>query len=285
MQNILRKKLEEKSGFVVNLELTGGPGFNFAPIEKLLAGYKEAGKSAIPDGFDFTCISVPQNPGGAANIDPANVLSEMEQKGLLNDIDFMPHISCKDHNCDALTSSLVAYKKNGVESVLVLTGDKPVKAKGVFEVESVGLLQMIKDMNNQSYIKAKPDALDNVHQFYAGAAVSPFKYTESSQMQQYYKMEKKIASGADFLVTQVGWDWKKSLELFRYMKENDIDVPVIGNVYLLSTISPAARLMHDIKLPGCFVSDEFLAKINSETVDEHIERAAQQIIRPSHLLI
>jgi hypothetical protein len=35
--------------------------------------------------------------------------------------------------------------------------------------------------------------------------------------------------------------------------------------------------MHDIKLTGCFVSDELLAKIYSEKVDAHIERAAQQV--------
>ncbi|NLH44414.1 MAG: dihydropteroate synthase, partial [Planctomycetes bacterium] len=114
-----------------------------------------------------------------------------------------------------------------------------------------------------------------------GAAVSPFKYTEPSQMQQYYKMEKKIACGAEFLITQVGWDWKKSLELFRYLKEvfppQEGSIPVIGNVYLLSTLTPAPRLMHDGKLPGCFVSDELLAKVQSERVDDHIERAAQQV--------
>ncbi len=35
--------------------------------------------------------------------------------------------------------------------------------------------------------------------------------------------------------------------------------------------------MHDGKLPGCFVSDELLAKVQSERVDDHIERAAQQV--------
>jgi hypothetical protein len=35
--------------------------------------------------------------------------------------------------------------------------------------------------------------------------------------------------------------------------------------------------MHDIKLPGCFVSDDLLAKLQSETVDEHIELASQQV--------
>ena len=144
-------------------------------------------------------------------------------------------------------------------------------------MDSIGLLQLVGNMNSESYIKARPDALERIHQFFPGAAVSPFKYTEGSQMQQYYKMEKKIACGARFLITQVGWDWRKSLELFRYLDENKLDVPVFGNVYFLSTKTPAPRLMHDIKLPGCFVSDEFLTKIYSEQIDDHLERAAQQV--------
>jgi 5-methyltetrahydrofolate corrinoid/iron sulfur protein methyltransferase len=116
-----------------------------------------------------------------------------------------------------------------------------------------------------------------VKRIFSGAAVSPFKYTEPSLMQQYYKMEKKIAAGAGFLVNQVGWDWKKSVEIMTYLKDNRIDIPVIGNVYWLTTLTPAPRLMHDIKLPGCFVSDALLAKLKTESVDDHIERAAQQV--------
>jgi len=267
----------DKSVFVVTAELTGGPGFSLAPIEKFLKAYKSAGSSAIPAGFDFAAVTVPQNPSGVANIEPADVLAHVRLNDLLGELDFVPHVTCKDQNADAIVSSLVGFRKMGIEAVLALTGDKPAKAKGVFQLDSIGLLQLIKDINNESYIKASPEQLEDVHQFFAGTGVSPFKYTEASQMQQYYKMEKKLKAGAKFLITQVGWDWKKSLELFRYLKENDLDVPIIGNVYLLSTITPAPRLMHDIKLTGCFVSDELLEKVYSESVDEHIERAAQQV--------
>jgi 5,10-methylenetetrahydrofolate reductase len=273
----LKKKFQDKSSFVVCVELTGGPGYNYGPIVKFLEAYNAAGSSAIPKGFDFACITLPQNPGGVANIQPSDVISHLTSKDLLGSLDVMPHVTCKDHNAYGITSVLVGHRHADVETVLAMTGDKPVGAKGVFEFDSIGLLSLIRSMNNESYIKAKPDALDQVHQFFPGAAVSPFKYSVGSQMQQYYKMEKKIASGAEFLITQVGWDWKKSLELFRYMDENDLDVPVIGNVYVLSTMTPAPRLMHDIKLPGCFVSDDFLKKIYSEKVDDHLERAAQQV--------
>ncbi len=287
--NKLRKILENKSRFIVYVELTGGPGFSFGPIEKFLLAYKTADSivgpdrvafaraSVIPEGFDFVGITLPQNPSGVANIKPADVLAQLTMKDLLGTLDFIPHITCKDHNASGIVSVLVGYKNAGVEDILILTGDKPVGAKGVFELDSIGLLQLVRNMNNESYISAQPPNLDKVHQFFPGAVVSPFKYTEGSQMQQYYKMEKKIACGAKFFITQVGWDWRKSLELFQYVNENKMGIPIIGNVYFLGTITPAARLMHDIKLTGCFVSDQLLAKVGSEKIEDHIERAAQQI--------
>jgi len=273
----MKEKLEDKSNFVVYAELTGGPGFNCGPIEEFLKAYRAAGSSVIPKGIDFAGITLTQNPGGVANIEPADVISQLKSQDLLGDLDVLPHVTCKDHNAEGIVSVLVGHRHASIESILAMTGDKPAGAKGVFELDSIGLLQLIRKMNNESYIKARPESLEKVHQFFPGAAVSPFKYTAASQMQQYYKMEKKIASGAEFLITQVGWDWKKSLELFRYMDENNLDVPVIGNVYCLSTITPAPRLMHDIKLPGCFVSDELLAKVYSEKIGDHLERAAQQV--------
>jgi 5,10-methylenetetrahydrofolate reductase len=279
-QNSLGQKLRHKSDFLVLAELTGGPGFSFRPIESFLDAYQKAAQgkgTALPKGFDFAAVALPQNPGGVANIEPAGVINSLERYGLLAGLDVVPHITCKDTNSDAIVSSLNSFKQAGITNVLALTGDKPVAAKGVFELESVGLLRLIKKMNHESYLKAQPETLAGVHQFVPGAAVSPFKYSEATQFQQYYKMEKKVHYGAEFLITQVGWDWRKSLELFTYLKERQIDVPVIGNVYLLSTLTPAPRLMHDLKLPGCFVSDELLAKVYSEKLDDHIERAAQQI--------
>ena len=281
----LKDRLTKRSSFVVLAELTGGPGFSLDPIEKFLKAY-QANASAIPAGFDFAAITLPQSPGGVANIEPAGAIAACRAKGLLDGLDVVPHVTCKDMNADAIVSSLMSLRSGGAENVLALTGDKPVKAAGVFELESLGLLRLIQKINHDALVQAKPQSLKDARRFFVGAAVSPFKYSEPSQMQQYFKMEKKLACGAEFLITQVGWDWRKSLELFTYLKEIGLDaqrpseaggVPVIGNVYLLSTLTPAPRLMHDGKLPGCFVSDELLAKIQSERVDDHLERAAQQV--------
>jgi 5,10-methylenetetrahydrofolate reductase len=273
----LAKSLTNRSGFVVVAEMAAGPNFNFGPIEKFLKAAREAGPDSLPAGFDLVGITAPQSPGGVANIEPGEVLARVQAADLLGDLDFIPHVTCKDHNSDALTSSLMTYRARGVESILALTGDKPVRSQGVFEVESVGLLQLMGRMNDTAYLKAGPGQWDSVAQFFPLAAVSPFKYSEASQMQQYYKMEKKIAAGARALITQLGYDWRKSVELMRYLQENEIEIPVLGNVYLLTTTNPAPRLMHDGKLPGCFVSDELLATLQREKFEDHVERAAQQV--------
>jgi 5,10-methylenetetrahydrofolate reductase len=276
VQTSLRDRLARGGRFVVLAELTGGPGFSFDPMEKFLQAC-QVRPQAVPQEFDFAAITLPQSPGGVANIEPAGAIPFLQAKGLLAGLDVVPHVTCKDMNADAILSSLMSYRNSGVENLLALTGDKPTKAAGVFELEALGLLKLIRRLNQDAYLQARPQALHQVRPFCAGAAVSPFKYTEASQMQQYYKMEKKLACGAEFLITQVGWDWRKSLELFAYLKEAGLSVPVFGNVYLLSTLTPAPRLMHDGKLPGCFVSDALLAKIQSEGVEDHLERAAQQV--------
>jgi methylenetetrahydrofolate reductase (NADPH) len=41
------------------------------------------------------------------------------------------------------------------------------------------------------------------------AALNPFKYREQEAMAQYLKLGKKVAAGADFIVTQIGFDINK----------------------------------------------------------------------------
>jgi methylenetetrahydrofolate reductase (NADPH) len=273
----LQDSLDKRAAFTVIAELTSGNGCSMDPIVAFLEAHHASGGRAIPSGFDFAGIALPQNPGGIPNLDPTDVLAQLAPTRLLDGLDCIPHMSCKDHNAAALQSILVGYRQRGVNSLLALTGDKPVSAKGVFELEAVGLLQLISRMNHKEMLGGRPGALDQVHSFYCGAAVSPFKYTEPSQLQQYFKMEKKVASGARYLITQVGWDWKKALELKNYMEEAGLDVPVLGNTYFLTTTNAAPRLMNSGKLPGCYVSDALLARLTSENRDEHIERCAQQV--------
>ena len=106
----LGQKLKHRSDFLVLAELTGGPGFSFRPIESFLGAYQEATRgdaAALPSGFDFAAVALPQNPGGVANIEPAAVINSLEGYGLLAGLDVVPHVTCKDTNSDA-----IAYDDN-----------------------------------------------------------------------------------------------------------------------------------------------------------------------------
>ena len=66
--------------------------------------------------------------------------------------------------------------------------------------------------------------------FLISVAVSPFKYLEEDCAYQYLKLEKKIAAGADFAITQLGFDSRKYREMKRYLDERNLKFPVLGNV-------------------------------------------------------
>lgn len=192
------RALKDKSKFVIVAELTGGPDFSLAPIEKFLNDYKQAGSTSIPAAFDFTAITSPQNPGGVANIEPADVLGHLQKKALLGDLDFIPHMTCKDQNANSLISSLALFKRSGIESILVLTGDKPIGAKGVFELDSIGLLELIKYTNNQQYIKAKPEELESVFQYFPVPASHNTNIPRPPRCSSISRWAKKSAAVPDF---------------------------------------------------------------------------------------
>ena len=93
--------------------------------------------------------------------------------------------------------------------------------------------------------------------FFIGAAVSPFKRHERELMPQYYKLLRKIRAGAQWIIPQLGYDMRKFHEIKLLLASRGMaDIPVIGNVYLLTR--GVARLFHSGKLAGCVVSDELL---------------------------
>jgi methylenetetrahydrofolate reductase (NADPH) len=94
-------------------------------------------------------------------------------------------------------------------------------------------------------------------QLFLGAVVNNHKRHERELMPQYFKLAKKVESGAEFIINQIGYDSRKQDELLKYMALRQLEVPVIGNVYVLS--AAAARYFHAGKIPGCVVTDELLA--------------------------
>jgi methylenetetrahydrofolate reductase (NADPH) len=60
--------------------------------------------------------------------------------------------------------------------------------------------------------------------------VSPFKQTEAETFAQYYKLCKKVGTGAEFAITQVGYDARKFEELIRMQHDFGTTIPTLGSV-------------------------------------------------------
>ena len=104
----------------------------------------------------------------------------------------------------------------------------------------------------------KPETLPKTN-FFIGCVVSPFKRHERELVPQYFKLVRKIAAGARWVIPQFGYDMRKFHEVKLFLDARGIQVPVIGNVYLLT--KGVAKLFNSGKLAGCVVSDELLRKI------------------------
>jgi methylenetetrahydrofolate reductase (NADPH) len=121
-----------------------------------------------------------------------------------------------------------------------MTGDFPVAgneglAKPVFDIDSIGLISMLHKMNlgldpKDAQGNSKGPLLGKT-QFCIGAVTTNFKLREGEVMPQYFKLEKKIASGAQFIINQIGYDSRKASELRAYLDHHGrTTTPLIGHI-------------------------------------------------------
>jgi methylenetetrahydrofolate reductase (NADPH) len=262
--------------FLVLAELFPPNGRDLKPLESFLRGAAERA-SVLPAGFVLAAAAIPQNPRGAAAMSPTDIYALLDRKGLWAGLDVVPHVTGKDMNAAAVKTYLLGIQALGLTSVLAITGDVPAGSAGVFELDAIGLLDLVQDLNFDTLQRTDPARWDSAHEFFALAAVSPFKYTEASLAQQSLKMKKKLRAGAGALITQMGWDARASEDFFRYLGEEKIEAPVFGNVFLLAADTPGLRTMAEGQIPGCLVTPELYAAVRGERGEASLERAALHV--------
>lgn len=276
-ENRFKEALLNPAEFPVTWELVPGRGAKEAAQEKALALASQAAA-----GNKILALTLTDNPGGT----PAMSADFMGCEILKLGIEPLVHFTCKDKNRNQSESQLYALDRAGVRNLLVMSGDYPVsgfqgRPAPVFDLDPVHTLQLITDMNRGlTYPGIKGNVTHQPGDFFPGAVVSPFKATEAEQMSQYYKLKKKIAAGAQFIVTQLGYDARKFHEVLLFMKQNGLNIPLVGNVYILPF--GAAKMMNRNDLPGSVVTDKLLADIDRERNDPDKGEGAR-ILRSARL--
>jgi methylenetetrahydrofolate reductase (NADPH) len=257
-----QQSLADPGEFTLTFELVPGRAARGIAHSKALAFAEEAGA----DGR-LHAVSITENAGGHPALSPEVLGSEIAKLGL----DVIIHLSCKDKNRNQIESLLLAWDRAGLRNLLVITGDYPQRGyrgypKPVFDLDAVQALDLIRRLNceEKGGDRRNPAIIKSVEptSFCKGVAISPFKYLESELLMQYYKLHRKAAAGADYVITQVGYDAGKFDELLRYMRRNNLQLPVLGNVFVPT---PAvAGLMREGRIPGVVLPDTCYAAMLAE---------------------
>lgn len=210
-------------------------------------------------------VSITENAGGHPALSPEILGLEIRQMGL----DVIVHFSCKDKNRNQMESLLFSWDRMGLRDLLVITGDYPQEGYGgcpkpVFDLGSVHVLDLLTRMNNGIFGVGKKKDAGSIHptSFFNGVALSPFKRHESELMMQYFKLHRKVANGADYVITQVGFDARKFHEVLLYMKQNQLDIPILGNVFIPNLT--VTEMMYRGNIPGCVIPEKLYNDIKQE---------------------
>jgi methylenetetrahydrofolate reductase (NADPH) len=255
MLRVFQTDLLNTDDFIITLELVPGKESVGRSVDTVMG----IAKDSFSDGR-ISAVSITDNPGGNPSLSPDVMGYEIFKVGM----DVIVHFTCRDLNRVGMESRALQLAMMGMKNLLALTGDYTGKGFGgqgapVFDLDSVNLLMMLKQLSQRINESGDPDA------FFSGCAVSPFKYTEAECFAQYAKLCRKIAAGAQFVITQLGYDAYKFAELISILKLAGIDIPVFGSTYVLTP--RAARIMNQGAVPGAVVTDKLLKQVEVEWRD------------------
>ena len=264
-------------GFSVAIEIETSRGL---AMEEGARHSVDLAKDAAEGGrVDAVCFT--DNPGGNPHITPDTLGRELLDR---NDIEVVINLSCKDYNRNSLEGRLWSLSSLGFQNILCLSGDYPIagfsgQAQPVFDTDSVGLIEMIRRMNEGLRVtlpgRRNAETALGRTTFHPGSAVNPFKLHEGEYLTQLYKMDFKMRTGAEWFVSQIGYDARKHHELIRYLNwkhsENGTIPPILGSIYVLS--APAARFFGRWGIPGVAVNSDLVEVANSAAKSKDRGRA------------
>jgi len=162
------------------------------------------------------------------------------------------HIACRDRNLIGTQSHMMGLHALGIDHVLAVTGD-PAKfgdlpgSSSVYDMTSFDMIRMIKQLNEGIAFSGKP--LKQRARFVVGAAFNPnVKHLDKAVR----RLEKKVESGADFIMTQPVYDAALIERIADATRH--IGVPIFIGIMPLAS-GRNAEFLHN-EVPGIELSDE-----------------------------
>jgi methylenetetrahydrofolate reductase (NADPH) len=163
-------------------------------------------------------ISVTYGAGGGTRDTTLRVVNRIRREF---GVEAMAHVTCVGSTKDTLASVLDETQALGIENVLALRGDPP-RGQATFSPVpggfsyAIDLIRVVKSRNC----------------FCIGAAAYPEGHIECPDKHlDWDRAAAKVEAGAEFLITQLFYDWNDFLEFEDYLRNRrGIKVPIIPGV-------------------------------------------------------
>jgi methylenetetrahydrofolate reductase (NADPH) len=179
-------------------------------------------------------------------------------------------MTCRDRNRIAMQSDILGAAALGIKNCLVISGDHQAisasgklhghpHAKGVYDVDSIQLVNIIKRMRDESVLEGG-DPIDPPPKMFIGAAWTPGGEPLDFRP---VNLKKKVDAGADFIQTQGIYD----VEMFKNQMKAAGDLGVLERTAVLAGIIIPKNLgmlkyMNE-NVPGVRVPDELMRRMKS----------------------
>jgi len=171
-------------------------------------------------------------------------------------------MTCRDRNRIALQMDILGIAALGINNMLCLTGDHQKfgnhpAAKGVYDLDSIQLVQMVKDMRDSRKFQCGEEMAIEPR-IYIGAAENPFADPFEFRVA---RLAKKVAAGADFIQTQIVYNVDKFAEWMKRVRDRGLHekVKILAGVAPIKSVG-AARYMKT-RVPGMDVPDSVVARL------------------------
>ncbi len=189
---------------------------------------------------------------------------------------------CRDRNRLAMQGDILGAYAHGVRNMLCLSGDHQQfgdhpSAKGVFDIDSMQLIGMVKQMRDEGTFLNGAE-IEGAPKLFIGAAANPFADPFEWRV---HRLAKKIEAGVDFIQTQCIYNMEK----FREWVKQANDMGLTEKCYILAGVTPMksvgmAKYMKN-KVPGMDVPDDIIKRLQGaekgKVAAEGINIACEQI--------
>jgi 5,10-methylenetetrahydrofolate reductase len=180
-------------------------------------------------------------------------------------------ITCRDRNRIALQSDVLGAAAVGVKNVLCLTGDHQSfgnhpQAKGVYDVDSIQLVQIIKNMRDNGIFQSGDKILAGNPDVFIGAAANPFADPFELRVD---RLEKKVDAGADFIQTQSVFNVDKFSMWMDEVCSRGLDkkVHILAGITPLKSVKMTERMKFYV--PGVDLPDVLYQRMKKAADSQH----------------